>query len=69
MFGTNSVSVLNGHSITHAGYSEGKPQDAIPIFGMKMNVVTAGYGYDLTKPLPLMKESEVSSMSTTLEIA
>ena len=69
VFGKNSVTVLNGHSITHAGYSEGKPQDAIPIFGMKMNVVTPGYGYDLKKRLPLMKESDVSSIPTTLEIA
>ena len=69
VFGKNSVTVLNGHSITHAGYSEGKPQDAIPIFGMKMNVVTPGYGYDLKKRLPLMKESDVSSIQTTLEIA
>ena len=69
MFGKNSVTVLNGHSITYAGYSEGKPQDAIPIFGMQMNVVTPGYGYDLKKRLPLMKESDVFSIPTTLEIA
>jgi cyanophycinase len=68
VFGKNSVTVLNGHSITHSGYSEGKPQDAIPIFGMEMNVVTPGYGYDLIKRLPIIKESDVSSISTTLEI-
>jgi cyanophycinase len=54
--GKNSVTILNGNSITHSGYSEGKPQDAISIFGMNMNIITPGYGYDLEERLPLMKE-------------
>ena len=54
--GNNSVTVLNGESISHSGYTAGKAQDAIPIFGMNMNVVTPGYGYDLKERLPLMKE-------------
>ena len=67
VMGNNSVTVLNGESISHSGYTEGKAQDAIPIFGMNMNVVTPGYGYDLKKRLPLMKEELESTQSTELE--
>lgn len=70
VLGKNSVTVLNGNSITHTGYSEGKPQDAIPIFGMNMNIVTPGYGYDLEKRLPIMKDKlKESSKAVELETA
>ncbi len=59
--GNNSVTVLNGNSITHTGYTEGNAQDSIPIFGMNMNVVTPGYGYDLITRTPLMK-SDIDSL-------
>ena len=59
--GNNSVTVLNGNGITHTGYTEGKAQDSIPIFGMNMNVVTPGYGYDLITRTPIMK-SDIDSL-------
>ena len=59
--GNNSVTVLNGNGISHTGYTEGKAHDSIPIFGMNMNVVTPGYGYDLITRTPLMK-SDIDSL-------
>ena len=61
VLGNNSVTVLNGNGITHTGYTEGNAQDSIPIFGMNMNVVTPGYGYDLITRTPLMK-SDIDSL-------
>ena len=65
--GNNSVTVLNGNGITHTGYTEGKAQDSIPIFGMNMNVVTPGYGYDLITRTPLMKSDIDSPQAIELE--
>jgi len=65
--GNNSVTVLNGNGITHTGYTEGKAQDSIPIFGMNMNVVTPGYGYDLITHTPLMKSDIDSPQAIELE--
>ncbi len=61
VWGNNSATILNGDSITHTGYTEGSAQDAIPIFGMNMNVITPGYGYDLEKRTPLLK-SDIDSI-------
>ena len=66
--GNNSVTVLNGNGITHTGYTEGKAQDSIPIFGMNMNVVTPGYGYDLITRTPLMKSDIDSPQAIELEV-
>ena len=65
--GNNSVTVLNGNGITHTGYTEGKAQDSIPIFGMNMNVVTPGYGYDIITRTPLMKSDIDSPQAIELE--
>ena len=65
--GNNSVTVLNGNGITHTGYTEGNAQDSIPIFGMNMNVVTPGYGYDLITRTPLMKSDIDSPQAIELE--
>lgn len=69
VLGNNSATILNGGSITHSGYTEGKAQDAIPIFGMNMNVVTPGYGYDLVKRCPLLKEDLEALENKELETA
>ncbi len=65
--GNNSVTVLNGNGITHTGYTEGKAHDSIPIFGMNMNVVTPGYGYDIITRTPLMKSDIDSPQAIELE--
>ena len=67
--GSNSVTVLNGNGITHTGYTEGKAQDAIPIFGLNLNVVTPGYGYDLIERSPILKKDKKSKSPNVLETA
>jgi cyanophycinase len=65
VMGKNSVTILNGNGIIHAGYTEGTAQDPIPIFGLNLNVVTAGYGYDLEERVPIFKKKETNSSSMT----
>jgi len=67
--GSNSVTILNGNGITHTGYTEGTAQDAIPIFGLNLNVVTEGYGYDLEERIPILKKENNSSSTIELETA
>ena len=67
--GSNSVTILNGNGITHTGYTEGTAHDAIPIFGLNLNVVTEGYGYDLKERIPILKKENISSSTIEFETA
>ena len=64
-----SIIFHSRNGITHTGYTEGTAQDAIPIFGMNLNVVTQGYGYDLEERIPILKSENNSLPAIELETA
>ena len=67
VLGSNSATILNGNGITHTGYTEGTAEDAIPIFGLNLNVVTPEYGYDLIERIPILKKNNSSHHTQKME--
>ena len=52
VYGSNSVTVLDGEEMEYTAFSETSGSDPITMFGMKFHVLTKGFGYDLKKRAP-----------------
>ena len=52
VYGSNSVTVLDGEEMEYTAFSETSGSDPITMCGMKFHVLTKGFGYDLKKRAP-----------------
>jgi cyanophycinase len=56
VYGSNSVTVLDGEEMSFTGFSNSSGSDPITMCGMKFHVLTKGFGYDLAKREPIKSD-------------
>ena len=56
VYGSNSVTILDGEEMSFTGFSDSSGSDPITMCGMKFHVLTRGFGYDLTKRVPIISD-------------
>ena len=54
VFGSQTVTVVDGEDITTTNVSESKPDEFLTMTNVRLHVLAAGYGYDLGKRTPLL---------------
>lgn len=56
VYGSNSVTILDGEEMSFTGFSDSSGSDPITMCGMKFHVLTKGFGYDLAKRVPIISD-------------
>jgi cyanophycinase len=56
VYGSNSVTILDGEEMSFTGFSDSSGSDPITMCGMKFHVLTRGFGYDLAKRVPIISD-------------
>ena len=56
VYGSNSVTILDGEEMSFTGFSDSSRSDPITMCGMKFHVLTRGFGYDLAKRVPIISD-------------
>ncbi|MDB5490680.1 MAG: Cyanophycinase [Micavibrio sp.] len=55
VIGSGAVYVVDGSAVTHSNIAEGEPDSVLSLFGVTMQVLSAGDKYDLVKRLAIPK--------------
>jgi cyanophycinase len=54
VYGSQTVTVVDGENITATNVSESKPNEFLTLTDIRLHVLAAGYGYDLKNRTPLL---------------
>ena len=55
VIGSGAVYIVDGSAVTHSNIAEGEPDSVLSIFGVTLQVLSSGDGYDLAKRLAIPK--------------
>lgn len=58
VYGTNSVTVLDGEEMQYTAYSETTGSNPVTMCGLKFHVLTRGYGFDIKNRTPILEKIE-----------
>lgn len=63
VIGSQTVTILDGKNIVHSNISESKRHDPLAITNMRLHVLPAGYGYDISRRVPFTVTGESAEQS------